>query len=118
MNFEVHNLIHLDTAAEDLGLLIGMQPRVAPGDGPHGDLVFFDLTHERRFPILKILEDEEARLRFRTRENVEISVRPLTLPLYNDQVKPALTDPPSFKTEDALREHFLVTIYGSPTSPA
>ena len=107
------------TGPADLGLLIAIRPKREPGNpNQPEDLAFWDLTHERRFGMEKVLTDALESFKIRTPEGEEISLQPLDLDRYRKQVAPHLNSPPEFKTEAALREHFLVTIFGSPTSPA
>ena len=84
------------------GGLVARSPR---RDG--NDIWWFDLTHQRGYEIQEVATDEDGEFAFVDTEDRVHRLRPMTLEIYNAEVRGNLVWPPSFDDEESMRHHFL-----------
>lgn len=93
-------------SGEDSGLVARLPKRIR--EDKEDLIVYIDMTHERAFPIKRVLRDEDNLFSFESEDGRRFELRPLTMERYEKQIRPKLIGDPKLKTEADLRQHFLV----------
>ena len=107
MNFDFASNQLCVTSAD--GGLVARLPNYFEEDPGVWLVTWFDLTHERRYPVREVIVDSSDRFTFETDDGLRFTLRPMTMKRYRSDVLPGLTGgKPKISNQADLERHFLV----------
>jgi len=83
-------------------VVAGYAPRFVPEWSELGSVVWFEGGHERQFLVKELLVDQPDELKFRDGAGHVHTLRPMTLKLYDRQVRPRTVGRPTFANMSEL----------------
>lgn len=89
------------------GGLVARFPELIEEDGERF-VSWIDLTHDRMFPIRRVVKDTADRFVFDTKDGQRLTLRSMTMESYRSKVLPKLIGDPKLRSQADLERHFLI----------